>query len=224
MKRNAKGSARSRLTVTILIAVVLLAVMGTMLTGCTPEKRTSEAQKQADRAAQTLWHVKDAGGNAAESVADDHPDVIAVRKLLIMHANVINNRSYKNLQPEEELAYYTETFRSNLGKRYQDGLKELYAQQQIEIKQRNLAWYDITFSADYRLAQAKVEDEFEFVASEPQYLAQRKLSLGKFYKQQRVVDLVKEGNAWRIADMKKSPLTEDGVKKDESTELSKGGT
>ncbi|MVO98249.1 hypothetical protein [Paenibacillus lutrae] len=220
MKRHAKGAVRSRLTVIILIAVLF----GNLLAGCTPAENISEARKQAERAAQTLWHVKDAEGNLAGSVADDHPDVIAVRKLLIMHANVINNRSYKTLQPEEELAYYTETFRSNLGKRYQDGLKELYAQQQIEIKQRNLAWYDITFSADYRLAQAKVEDEFEFVASEPQYLAQRKLSLGKFYKQQRVVDLVKEGNAWRIADMKKSPLTDDGVKKDESTELSKGGT
>ncbi|TYP71064.1 hypothetical protein [Paenibacillus methanolicus] len=233
MKRGARGAVRGRLwlMITFLLIALLLGAIGAMFAGCSSANSESEAagstegeaRRQAERAAQTLWHVLDAEGNQAESVADEHPDVIAVRKLLILHANAINNRSYKTIRPEEELAYYTETFRSQLGKRYQNELKQLYEQQQIEIKQRNLAWYDITFAADYRRAQAKVEDEFEFVACEPQYLAARKLSLGKSYKQQRVVDLVKEGDAWRIADIKKSPLTEGSAKNEESVEPSKGG-
>lgn len=203
-------------------------IITAILTGCQPSSLNStvsskpeenskinlkeESQKQIERAKQTLWFLIDENGNKKENLPDNNPNVQEVKSLIEQHSKVVDNRTYKSIDAEDEFSLYTKSFAQQLRGDYDVKLLEMYKNNSMEIKRISLAWFETTFSNGFNNCKAMVEVKMEFAKCNADYLEKNQFELNKPYLQQRIIYLTKdEENTWKISNIQKGPLKKEGL-------------
>lgn len=200
----------------ILITIVLFASLFILIAALLSKKEVDTYQasgmedKQESLSQQTLWSVMDQEGKKVKSLSNDHPDVIAVKKLVEGHGKVVDNRDYQSINTKDEYAFYVTPFVDELKKGYEEKLYEMYKGNKINLIQTSFSWYEMTFSSEYETARVVVESELEITEASQDYLNENQLKLHTPYQQQRTMDLLKEGDTWKISSINKTPF----IKKD----------
>ncbi|MGY0234189.1 hypothetical protein [Longispora urticae] len=200
----------NKLTATAVLALLILSGCDSAPRATTGPDPTREQRNQAARERQTVWWVLDEDGNKTTNLADDQPDVTAVRKVVALHSNTVDNRDHRTIteHADDEYGYYHPAFAEELrAKNYTGQLVSLYTTHQLRTHQTNLAWYTSTFPRDLTTAKVDIDVEFQFDEATAAYLAANQLALATPYVQHRTISLAKTGDRWTITKIDKSPLT-----------------
>ncbi|WP_121831000.1 hypothetical protein [Streptomyces sp. S1] len=192
---------------------LLVLTVAALTTGCTAAPPTTSAvpgPTAPDHSGQSLWHVIDADGKTLTQLADDDPLVTAVRKTVVLHSGVVDNRDHRGIarSATNELDFYNDDFAASLrAQDYVDKLTELFTENHLTTRQTAIAWYRSTLPRDRSTAKVSMESTIEFTAADPSYLKANGLTLGTPYNQRRTVSLARTGGRWLIVAIEKEPLT-----------------
>lgn len=198
----------NRRTAALAVAAALLAA------GC-----TAPAATRADgtirptapaHSGQSLWHVIDDSGRTANQLADDDPLVTAVRKTVVLHSGILDNRDHRTIgdSATAEFAFYSEEFADTLrAQQYPSKLRDLFTENGLSTRQTAVAWYRSTFPTGRDTAKVEMETTIEFTTADPAYLKAHGFSLRTPYTQHRTVSLAKIDGRWLIVALTKNPLT-----------------
>ncbi|WP_086823146.1 hypothetical protein [Streptomyces sp. NRRL B-24572] len=194
---------------TALLALASAALMA----GCTatpPTTAATHGPTAPDHSGQSLWHVIDGDGKTLTRLADDDPLVTAVRKTVVLHSGVVDNRDHRGIarSAADELDFYNKDFATKLRSQgYGGKLTELFTKNHLTTRQTAIAWYVSTFPRDRSTAKVSMESTIEFTTADPAYLKANDFSLDTPYTQRRTVSLARSGGRWLIVALEKEPLT-----------------
>ncbi|WP_030689243.1 hypothetical protein [Streptomyces globisporus] len=189
----------------LLLAAALLAA-GCTTTG-TPAKSPAP---RADLSGQSLWHVIDEDGRTVRQLPDDDPTVTAVRKTVVLHSGVVDDRDHRTIEQsaQREFAFYSRDFAGELrSQQYEKKLSALFTDNGLATRQTGLAWYESTFPQDMTAAKVEMDTVITFTEADRPFLNASNLALDTPYTQHRTVSLAKTGGKWTIVAIQKGPLT-----------------
>ncbi|WP_436497185.1 hypothetical protein [Actinokineospora sp. HUAS TT18] len=199
---------------TMKIAAAALAVTAALTAcGANPTPPSPQPSSTAPSVAQRnehLWHVLDDNGNRERDLPDDDPAVAEVRKLVVLHSGVTDNRAPDNVTASvaAEFGYYHPAFVDDLrAQKYDTKLVDLFTANGLATRQVSIAWYESTFSKNMTTATAQFETTFEFTAANPAYLTANQFALNEPYTQRRTISLTRSGSTWQISRIEKDRLT-----------------
>ncbi|WP_033216178.1 hypothetical protein [Kitasatospora phosalacinea] len=202
-----------RRTALLLAAAVLSATACTAQDPAPATGRTTTTGPQAPgRSGQSLWHVIDADGRTTAQLPDDDPVVSAVRKTVVLHSGVVDNRDASGVADSaaQEFSFYAPAFAEQLRTQHYDTeLAELFGAHHLATRQLGIAWYQSTFPRDLATAKVQMDSTIEFTAADPGYLADHGFELNKPYTQHRTLSLARAGDKWAITAIDKTPLQPD---------------
>ncbi|MBC6451029.1 hypothetical protein [Actinokineospora xionganensis] len=159
---------------------------------------------------QSLWKLVDAAGAVVATVPDDDPDVAAVRKTVVLHSGVVDNRDSASVAAavRDEFSFYDNGFIKQLqDKGYLSSVTGMFQSNGLRTRQVAVAWYESTLLRERTSAKVQMESTIEFTAAEPAYLAGQQLALNTPYLQRRSISLAKVDGTWKITGIEKYPLT-----------------
>ncbi|MFF5789687.1 hypothetical protein ACFY8P_32500 [Streptomyces sp. NPDC012693] len=195
----------------LLLAAALLAA------GCTPTNSRPAAAPSATRpnhAGQSLWHLIDENGKTLTQLPDDDATVTAVRRTVVLHSGVVDNRDHRSItgSASQEFTFYSKGFADKLrSQRYDTKLSELFTSNRLVTRQTSIAWYRSTFPQDMTTAKVEMDSVIEFTSADQSYLKTNKFELNKPYTQHRTVSLTKTDGKWTIVGIEKDRLTQEAA-------------
>lgn len=157
----------------------------------------------------SLWTLIGDGGESLETLADDDPDVTAIRRTVVLHSGTVDDRSSTSVagSVKSEFAFYGAAFRKSLeAQDYGAEVTALFRDNKLATRQEKVAWYRSTVYRDRRTAKAEMDTVFEFTAGDPGYLKRGGLAVGTPYTEHRTVSLAKQGGTWVITGIRRTPL------------------
>ncbi|MFJ6521590.1 hypothetical protein ACIQJ4_25440 [Streptomyces filamentosus] len=199
----------NRRTVLLALAVTALSAAG-CTTAPTTGLQTAPRPTAPDHSGQSLWHVIDKNGKTVAQLPDDDPLVTTVRKTVVLHSGIVDNRDHRTVATSAagEFAFYNKGFAASLdSQHYKTKLERLFTDNRLATRQTSLAWYKSTFPEDRTTAKVDMETTIEFTAGDAAYLKAKQLALHTPYTQRRTISLAKTGDRWLIVAIEKNPLT-----------------
>lgn len=189
---------------------VLLLATALLAAGCTTAGTPAEPPSpKADLSGQSLWHVIDKDGRTVRQLPDDDPTVTAVRKTVVLHSGVVDDRVHRTIEQsaQREFAFYSEEFADALrAQRYEEKLAALFTDNDLTTRQTGIAWYKSTFPQDMSTAKVEMDTVITFTEADRAFLDASKLTLHTPYTQHRTVSLTRAGGKWAISAIQKGPL------------------
>ncbi|MFD3533795.1 hypothetical protein [Streptomyces sp. NPDC058664] len=184
--------------------------------GCTTAATPGgTAPTRADLSGQSLWHVIDKDGGTLTQLPDDDATVTAVRRTVVLHSGVVDNRDHRTIEESaaQEFTFYDKGFAGKLrSQQYEKKLAELFTGNALATRQTGVAWYKSTFPRDMTTAKVEMDTVITFTAADRNFLDSHKFALGKPYTQHRTVNLAKIAGKWTIVAIQKGPLApQDGA-------------
>ncbi|MCX4787449.1 hypothetical protein OG369_15030 [Streptomyces sp. NBC_01221] len=210
---------RARLALPLALPAVAVLLVG----GCDSAPsapRTSTAPGAARGSAESggppsgpqnrsLWTLIDDRGKAVTALADDDPDVTAIRKTVVLHSGAVDNRDADSAETgvKAEFSFYSAEFERALdSQHYGTRVAALFHDNALATHQVKIAWYRSTVYRDRRTAKAEMDSVTEFTAGDSAYLKKHGLTLSTPYTQHRTLDLIKRDGTWVITGIRKTPL------------------
>ncbi|SEE51647.1 hypothetical protein SAMN05216483_6479 [Streptomyces sp. 2131.1] len=157
----------------------------------------------------SLWTLIDADGETIETLADDDPDVTAIRRTVVLHSGAVDDRNSASVTEslKSEFSFYGVEFRKALEARsYATKAIALFRDNALATRQQKVAWYRSTVFRNRRTAKAEMDTVFEFTAGDPAYLKKGGLAVGTPYTEHRTISLAKQGSTWVITGIRRTPL------------------
>ncbi|MFC9468370.1 hypothetical protein [Streptomyces coelicoflavus] len=211
------------------LTAVLAAALVLLLSGCDSRPADPPAPvKAAEPSAggpptgpsgRSLWTLIGDRGETLETLPDDDPDVVAVRKAVALHSATTDNRDHRSItrSTEEEFAFYASEFAESLEKQgYGPRLDRLFRTNELATRQVNTAWYRSTIYRNRATAKAEMDSVLEFTTATPDYLREGGFALNTPYTQHRTVSLAKRDGRWTITAIQKSPMVKGASRPDPS--------
>ncbi|MFD7620935.1 hypothetical protein [Streptomyces sp. NPDC059802] len=205
------------------LTAALTAALVLMLNGCdsapgdTPTSATStdgssQGGPPTGSAGRSLWSLIGDKGETIQTLPDDDPDVVAVRKAVALHSGTTDNRDHRSVtdSTDAEFAFYSPEFVKALKRQgYAAQLASLFRDNKVTTRQVKTAWYRSTLYKDRATAKAEMDTVIEFTAAAPGSLKKGGFALNTPYTQHRTISLAKQDGRWRITAIQKTPLTKD---------------
>ncbi|MEU9093513.1 hypothetical protein [Streptomyces sp. NPDC048428] len=193
------------------LAVLLFSGCDSGTTG--PDPAPSPAARQGGPPTgpenRSLWTLIGTDGETVGTLADDDPDVTAIRRTVVLHSGTVDDRSSASVTEsvKSEFAFYGAEFRKALeAQGYGTKVTTLFRDNALATRQEKVAWYRSTVYRDRRTAKAEMDTVFEFTAGDPAYLKKGGLAVGTPYTEHRTVNLAKQGGTWVITGIRRTPL------------------
>ncbi|SDH85754.1 hypothetical protein SAMN05192558_105374 [Actinokineospora alba] len=195
-----------RITITVAVAALCC-----LVSGCSPTPAPAAAPAGGPPPpGQSLWKLVDAAGAVVSTVPDDDPDVTAVRKTVVLHSGVVDNRDPGSVAASvrDEFSFYDKGFVDQLqGNGYTSSVTGMFESNGLRTRQVAIAWYESTLLRERTAAKVQMESTIEFTAAQPAYLTGQQLALNTPYLQRRSISLAKVDGSWKITGIEKFPLT-----------------
>lgn len=197
----------------LLVGFVLV---GFVLAGCSPAPspiapiETPSVDVPGGLSEQTLWSLAPDPDSVGEALADDDPDVQAVRKAVALYTDIIDRRSWESIRDsaEAENAFYSAKAIESLGNDYAHDVEALFEANMLRLEPIAVAWYRSSLSADRLSAVATIGSTFQFVEASVEYREQVAIELGRPYVELRRIYLAKVDGVWLIDRVERQPLQE----------------
>ncbi|WP_406455975.1 hypothetical protein OG782_29255 [Streptomyces sp. NBC_00876] len=195
------------------LAVLLFSGCDSGAGSAAPDPERSPVTRQAGPPTgpenRSLWTLIGADGERVETLADDDPDVTAIRRTVVLHSGTVDDRSSDSVTEsvKNEFAFYGGEFKKALeAQNYGTKVTALFRDNGLSTRQEKVAWYRSTVYKDRRTAKAEMDTVFEFTAGHPAYLKKSGLAVGTPYTEHRTVNLAKQGGTWVITGIRRTPL------------------
>lgn len=129
---------------------------------------------------------------------ENNHSVALLKEIISDHAELVDNRNYKNLNFEDEYKLYTKDLKNKL-KLNENEVKMFYENNKLETKHSSLVFDEAEFNENLTKVVLKVTDQFRIIntADSSQFAEYR----GKIFSQKRKYVLEYELGEWRINEV-----------------------
>lgn len=197
----------------ILAASTLLIIAGcsgSPTPSPSPSPRTEGLEAPSEeRLEQTLWSIgDDPDEQGGDALADDDPDVQAVRKAAALYTQIVDTRSWNTLSQSlsDEKSFYSEAAVAELGPDYDMKLEALYVPNSLTVQPVSVSWLRSTIDDTRTSAVAAMRSTFMFTEAAQSFLDERQLTLGASYIESRRIYFSKIDGTWLIDKVERAPL------------------
>lgn len=175
------------------------------LSGCA--SNDLEAKAKSNDSSQSIWILMDSDGDEKERLDENDTDVNKVIELIRHHIECVDNRSFDNLNLDEEWETYTIEFQEQLrDSGYRESLNSLYEQNALAIASTLVYWNQGEFGFDRTTCKVSIDSVFQFVNGTEDYLETLGVEENADYTESRVYYCTKDNNEWKISNIEKSVL------------------
>lgn len=184
-----------------IFSIILVLCFVISCTGCTS---SSDEQLQME---QTIWQLLDEEGNLNCYLNENDEDVVQIMELIEKHVEAVDNRSYNDLNYEDEKNTYSDAFQAVLeNSEYEDKLHKMYEQNELEISSVSILWNPSTINSDRTSCKIDIDSVFTFKSGLESYLSSLGVSLQSNYAEHRIYYCEKTDDGWLISNIEKSAI------------------
>ena len=132
------------------------------------------------------------------NLSEKNVDLTLVKEVVNAHADVVDTRTYTDIDFSVEYSFYTDDFKNEIIKN-ENNIETFYEINKLETKHSSLTFEEISFNEDMTQCEVLVIDQFRCIqVAEDSFLFPYQ---DKILSQKRKYSLVLEDGEWKIDDI-----------------------